>query len=281
MLARRGYDRVLIHREVSPFSSGRVVERVATGSRLSVYDFDDALMWSRRPTRGSLWSKSENCLRATQAVDRVIAGSEVLADWASQHNPDVRLIPTCVEPRDYDIKSCYEVHETPRLVWMGSPSTERYLNSIEDALLEVHRLTAARLTVISAGSASLGPLDSIVDRVAWWPGIERSLGEYDLAIAPLVDGPWERGKCAYKTLQYGAAGMPSVVSPVGANDLAARRLGLALAGTSSEWVGPIVELLGAPTSERVAIGIRARDAVNRHYSYSRWASDWLDAVGES
>jgi hypothetical protein len=57
-LARRQYDRVLIHREVSPFSSGRAIEQVAGGSALSAYDFDDALMWSPRSWKDHVWSSS-------------------------------------------------------------------------------------------------------------------------------------------------------------------------------------------------------------------------------
>tara|TARA_R100000750_G_scaffold32474_1_gene20768 strand:- start:62 stop:517 length:456 start_codon:yes stop_codon:yes gene_type:complete len=43
------------------------------------------------------------------------------------------------------------------------------------------------------------------------------LAGMDIGIMPLTDGPWERGKCGYKLVQYMAAGLPVVASPVGAN----------------------------------------------------------------
>lgn len=279
-LASRRYDRVLIQREISPFSSGGVIEQVAKRSSLSVYDFDDALMRTPSSRRDMLWSKSESCLRAVRAVDRVIAGNDYLADWATQHNSDVRVIPTCVEPGDYRMKDDYFVGGTPRLVWIGSPSTERYLHCIADALLDVHRQSGARLTVISAGEASMGRLDPMVDRVPWVPGVESNLGAYDVAVAPLIDGSWERGKCAYKVLQYGAAGLPSVVSPVGANGPVSDDLGYPMADSIDSWADSLLDLLRAGPSERCSVGMGARAAVEAKYSYSSWAVEWLSAIGE-
>lgn len=280
-LAHRDHGRVLIHREVTPFSSGGLAAGIAARSELSVYDFDDALMWTETRRPGGLWSKAESCLRTVRSVDRVIAGSEVLAEWAQKHNPNVELIPTCVDPGLYRLKSDYAVGENPRLVWLGSPSTEAYLQLVENPLLEVNRATGARLTVISAGSRSLGALDTMVDRVTWTPGVESRLSEYDVAIAPLGGGPWERGKCAYKVLQYGAAGLPSVLSPVGANAVAAKTLGLLTATESSTWAESIMDLLQSSAEEREAVGKTARSGVRDHYSFSRWEPEWLAAVGEA
>lgn len=249
-------------------------------SELSVYDFDDALMWLPSSRRAVPWSKAESCRLAVRAVDRVIAGSGALADWAGQHNPDVRLIPSCVEPGHYQVKRDFDIGRTPRLAWLGSPSTEKYLLSIADALLDVHRRSGARLTVISAGQTSLGRLDSMVDRVAWVPGVEFHLGVYDVAVAPLVDGPWERGKCAYKVLQYGAAGIPAVVSPVGANKSVSGDLGYLIADSMGAWVDALLDLLGAASADRRLVGMGARRAVEARYSFTAWAPEWLNAIGE-
>ena len=39
----------------------------------------------------------------------------------------------------------------------------------------------------------------------------------DIGLAPLPDNRFTKGKCGFKILQYAAAGLPVVASPVGAN----------------------------------------------------------------
>ena len=39
----------------------------------------------------------------------------------------------------------------------------------------------------------------------------------DIGVGPVPDAPYERGKCGYRLLQFGAAGVPFVASPVGVN----------------------------------------------------------------
>lgn len=279
VLGRRNFDTTLIHREITPFSSGGLSERIAGNSRLSVYDFDDALMWSPRSGISRIWSKAENCLRTVMAVDRVIAGSEVLAHWAAEHNSDVRLIPTCVEPREYPAKEDYSIRSEPRVVWIGSPSTERYLQMLAPSLARVHDEMGATLTVISAGTASLGKMDEFADRVDWTPTITQTLSGYDIAIAPLSDGPIERGKCAYKLLQYGAAGLPVVASPVGANAKVIEDLGLASASDALDWTNALMDLIRSPAHSRKQTGVEARKSVEALYSYESWQARWLGALG--
>ena len=53
--------------------------------------------------------------------------------------------------------------------------------------------------------ATWGPLTPFVDRVQWYRrGVHPA--DYDLAWRPCWTSARARGKCAYKMLQYGAAG---------------------------------------------------------------------------
>lgn len=289
-LSREHFSRLLIHKEVTPLSNGALAQRLVSRAELSVYDFDDAVMWTEQlaGNRGlspgrlarAVFSKARACEATVTATDRVIAGNEVLAEWASQHNRDVVLIPSCVELDDYTEKAKFEVGAIPRLVWVGSPATEPQLAVVAEALQEVHQATGARLTVISgANPQPLGAAEAMVDRVQWYPGVEATLAQYDLGLAPLLDQPYERGKSAYKILQYGASALPIVGSPVAANATVLSQLGQQVADSPQEWVDAIVDVLTASAAARAALGGQARQAVVAGYSYDAWQAVWLDAVG--
>lgn len=283
-LERAPLDVVLLSREASPFSHGGVEQTLLRRARWGVYDFDDTLQWDTG--RGSavrrLIPKHSKCRTCVSAADRVIAGNAMLATWAATWASDVVIIPTCVEPDAYLRPVDYAVRDVPRIGWIGSPSTEVHLQSIAAPLLGVHRRLGARLAVISRGSASFGPLDQMVDRTDWNPyRFPSDLASFDVAVAPLTDSLLARGKCAYKILQYGAAGLPCVGSPVGANLEVLTSLGAAIARTDTDWEDTLMFLLTARSSTRRAIGDAARRAVETGYSYNAWEPAMARALGLS
>lgn len=271
---------LVLSRGASPFSSGGIERSLLRQAGHSVYDFDDAIFLEPRNIRRRIWSEKRVWERSVGAADVVIAGSEVLAEAARAiRKDDVVLIPSCVEPDDYRKKQCYEIMGAPRGVWIGTPATEPFLETIADALLELNRRIGLRITVISAGRATLGRLDSMVDRLDWTPEtFHKQLAQADFGLMPLPNTPFERGKCAYKLLQYGAAALPIVGSPVGANVAALNRLGGTSATTRDDWVTAVSDIIAADQSERGQLGEAARLGVEAHYSYAAWGATWLKAT---
>jgi glycosyltransferase involved in cell wall biosynthesis len=273
---------VLISRQASPFSNGAVEERLLANAERGVYDFDDALMYAPLSATERVWSKRRIWRRSVEQADIVIAGNEYLAEAALQHNHEVVIIPSCVSPDSYVVKTNYELRESPRAVWLGSPATERYLSTVAESLLALHESRGLRLTVISAGDASLGSLDSMVDRVRWSENrYQKDLLEADFAIMPLDDTPWSRGKCAYKLLQYGAAGLPMVGSGVGVNVSVLSDLNGIMAATSDDWRDGMESLIDESAANRFERGRMARAAIIQNYSFAAWAPAWRRAVGVS
>lgn len=275
-LARRGSETLLLSRNASSLSTGALEARLLRSAARSVYDIDDALM----NLTGGPFPKERIWRRASEAADVCLVGNDYLADRASSVAREVVVVPSCVEVDAYTRKSDFTTGDVPVAVWMGSPGTEQFLRTVAEPLVAEHRRSGLRLRVISRGTASLGPLDVMVDREDWDVTTYTSvLASADLGIMPLVDDAvWAPGKCAYKLLQYGASGLPSIASPVGANALAIERLGSTAATDAAEWAQALRELVDASASTRAELGARARTAVTEHYSFGAWAPVWRRSV---
>ncbi|MFE3031426.1 glycosyltransferase [Streptomyces canus] len=278
----RGRPRLLLlHREASPLSRGWWERSLLSSAQFAVYDFDDALQWdvgdgglARR-----FAPKAQKARLAVSRADRVIAGNAVLAEWASRLQRDVVVIPSCVALEDYTAKTSYALHDPPRLGWIGSPDNEACLLLIAEALAEIHRCTGARLTLIGTTTPSLGSIEAFVDRVPWSPESQRTgLADMDIGLMPLPTDSYSLGKCGYKLLQYAAAGLPAVASPLGVNAELLHALGLPAAHSQDEWVTAVLGLIGASQAERERLGRGARSTAARRYSYDAWLPAWTAAL---
>jgi glycosyltransferase involved in cell wall biosynthesis len=278
----RSSDPVLIHRAATPMGRGGVEAHLLRHGRPGVFDFDDALQWEAAGAglARQMFPRAVAAVRSVAAADRVIAGNATLADWASAHNPDVRLIPSCIEPGYYVRKRDFSVNDPPVIGWIGSVSTERYLETIAGPLLEVHRRTGAVVVIVGAPVDRPGPLEEIVRRVPWTEAVvHNQAASWDVGIMPLADGLYERGKCGYKLLQYAAAGLPVLGSPVGVNREILAAMGAGAPASDAEWVDALVHVLGSSAASRAALGGRALGVVEHAYSYEAWQDRWVDAVG--
>ena len=128
------------------------------------------------------------------------------------------------------------------------------------------------LVVISEESPDLPGVS--IEHIPWSLATqERDLASLDVGVMPLADSPWSRGKCAYKLLQYMAAALPVVASPVGMNTqvLVDGENGLA-AASEDQWVEALTRLVCDPAlSER--LGAAGRRTAER-YGYPATAARW-------
>jgi glycosyltransferase involved in cell wall biosynthesis len=281
-LAGIGPQWLLLHREASPLSRGGLETDLLTAAAVAIYDFDDALYTDHG--EGPPWRrvapKAPKALAAARRADRVIAGNEILADWASRVARDVVVIPSCVAVEHYRPKMDYGLSDPPRLVWVGSADNEPVLLTIAGALGELNRRYGVRLTLIGVRRRSLGALEEMIDRVGWSERVQHdALAAADVGLMPLRDDEYSRGKCGYKLLQYAAAGLPAVASPVGTNASILSGLGLTAARSAGDWLDAVSAILEVSDSDRAALGRRARERAIERYSYSAWLGRWQDAVG--
>jgi len=152
-------------------------------------------------------------------VDMVVAGNRFLAEWFGQWCPSVHVVPTAVD--------CARIRPPARpppfplvIGWTGTSSNYGHLEQIAaplGAFFAAHR--QARFLVCADGPPRAPALRQLpVDFVRWTPADEvQVLHRMHVGIMPLEDGDQARGKCGFKLLQYMAAGVPFVASPIGMN----------------------------------------------------------------
>jgi glycosyltransferase involved in cell wall biosynthesis len=131
-----------------------------------------------------------------------------------------------------------------RLVWIGSKSTLRYLAEIKPALEEISsRFDNVVLRIISDEFLDLQNIP--VEKHPW--SLETQVTDLvtsDIGLAPLPDNRFTRGKCAFKILQYAAAGLPVVASLVGVNSMFVRDGVTGFVVTDlNEWSDRIAKLI--------------------------------------
>lgn len=206
----------------------------------------------------------------------VVAGNNYLAERARiAGSQNVQIVPTVVDIDRYPVVSKPLNRTEPCVVWIGSPSTLRYLYLLKNALRELAFETRFKLRVIG-GFVDIPGVN--IECVPWSETKEVSLiSECDVGIMPLLDSPWERGKCGYKLIQYMACGLPVVASPVGANfDIVESGRNGFLAYNDKEWMSHLRILLGDEKT-RLKMGRSGRVKVERMYSL-KIAADKLSGL---
>lgn len=234
----------------------------------TVFDFDDAIYY-RKPRRlgeapNRSWWRQSKFDATCRMADLVIAGNRTLAERADSATRRVEIIPTSVDMGKYQARRTAG-DSGPTLVWIGLPENLGYLELIRPVLAELNsKHTRLRLRVVSS-SFPRWP-DVRIDEVQWSRETEaEALASADVGLMPLTNDAWSRGKCAFKLLQYMAAGLPCVASAVGANKEAVipGETGF-LAGSSAQWF----EALDALISDgplRNSMGSAGRKHIKEHY----------------
>ncbi len=232
-------------------------------SKCFIFDLDDAIFCRDDG------SASPNAMRRFAQIvrlsDQIWAGNDYLADVARSYNKSVCILPTSLDPQKYR-HNLDKPLDSIDLVWIGSSSTRKYL---EQAIPVFERLaldvTSLRLIIVADFDLSLKNLKTVA--VPWSKTAEQeALGSAHIGIAPMVDNSWTRGKCGLKVLQYMAAGIPVVTSPVGVNEeIVEHGITGLLAEHPEEWETGIGKLIH-DSELRQTMGRLARSRVIKGFS---------------
>jgi glycosyltransferase involved in cell wall biosynthesis len=273
----RGYRAVLLQRKLLDPWEATLLRRHAT--RI-FYDVDDAVMYhAKRVGWFSRWRTTRRFAATAKAVDHVVAGNGYLADlFRKAGAPAATVVPTVVDPSRYQVKH-HAPTDMPRLVWIGSRSTLPYLRELVPTLEQAAReVPGLRLVTIADGTIENASIP--VEHIPWSAeGEAAGLARGDIGIAPTPCNPWTLGKCGFKIVQYMAAGLPVIASPIGANAEIVREgeTGF-LPANPSDWPALIAKL-SQDHELRARLGEAGRRRVVSDYSIERAANVWAELLG--
>jgi glycosyltransferase involved in cell wall biosynthesis len=215
----RKYDLVFIEKEIIPYFPSFPEYLLHLFHKKYVLDFDDAVFHnydqSKRKIIRVLFGKK--IPRILKHAAHVICGSQYLLNYCVRHNPEASLIPTVIEKEKYS----FSLQDRPDFIigWIGSFYTGKSLMIILPALKAFCEKHTCKIKLIGVNESVFNNFGGLpAEKIRWTAENERlELTTFDVGLAPLDDTAFNRGKCAFKIVQYMACGSTVICSPVGAN----------------------------------------------------------------
>jgi glycosyltransferase involved in cell wall biosynthesis len=242
-----------------------------------IYDFDDATMFHelehRKPLTGKNFIKFLNTINI---ADAVVAGNDFLVSFCKSNVTDIYKLPTPINTERY-FPLVKKNKKIVSLGWVGVPGSMGHLIKLLPILKNLSSKLPFELIVISKKNLFYRGLK--IRNIEWELDKENIyLNLIDIGLMPLDDSIWTNGKGGYKLIQYGAAGLPSIGSPVGINKeiIIHNKTGL-LASSADEWK-KYLELLINSTSLRKKMGREARKHVLKEYSLKAYAKKYAAII---
>ncbi len=272
------FDVAVVHRGMSLIGPAFPERRLARRTRL-VYDFDDAvhLLHTSEANRAFGWLKfPAKTAEICSFANAVTTGNGYLAAFARKYNSDVNIVPSSVDTAIYTPGASRARAERPVVGWMGSSTSQTYLEPFGPLL---SRIVAAGLSLKIVSDRRPTAFDFSFEWTPWSASSEVSdLRGFDIGIMPLPDTEWAKGKCAMKLLQYMGVGVPSIGSALGGN-LEVIRDGENgfLALTADEWLEKTLRIARDPNLAR-RLGDAGRQTVVERYSAEVCAGLFADVL---
>ena len=267
LLFNQSCDLVWMEKEALPWIPPYVESIFYKKSIPYIIDYDDAVFHRYdehpNPIVRYILSKKIKTVMARSSV--VVAGNKYIAYYAEKAGAQkVQIIPTVVDLSKYRIKKRFDSSNFT-IGWLGSPTTSRHINIAEEALKKYCRNENVEFRAMGALQKDL---DKIQGKLIPWNAETETneLIRFDVGIMPLPDTPWERGKCGFKLIQYMAAGLPIIASPVGVNqEIVEHGVNGFLARDTNDWMKYFKILRNDPDLGR-QMGFRGRKKVEEKYS---------------
>jgi L-malate glycosyltransferase len=234
-----------------------------------IYDFDDAVFAS--PDYFSLMSIIKGDYKSKFLIKnahQIILSSPFNLDYCKENNKlgSVTYIPCSLDLKRFTQKT-QQFSKPPTLGWTGTFSSKPYLDSIQPVLYELKKHIQYKIIFITNFDYELPGLD--LEVIKWSEENEiHDLHRIDIGLYPLTKSPWSLGKGGLKTLQYMAAGIPTISTDFGTvQDFVTHQDNGFLVNEQEDWINAVLRII-SDSALRERMIASARQTVEEGYSVS-------------
>jgi glycosyltransferase involved in cell wall biosynthesis len=263
----RNFDLLYIEKELFPYLPSLFEYLLKFADIKYIVDYDDAIFhdYDQHNNPFVRFFLKKKIAHVIAYSNYTITGSPYLTTYAKTFNQHVEEIPTSIDINKYQIVE--SVADSNFVIgWIGSKTTSKHIVSIASALHTFSKNHKCIIRLIGFDKSLIKYFTDIPVEVIEWSEKEEVnvIKTFSVGIMPLIDAPFERGKCGFKLVQYMACSVPTISTPLEANVKINRDNLNLFAGTPSEWISALEELYS--NREKYAeIGIKNRKIVEKYY----------------
>jgi glycosyltransferase involved in cell wall biosynthesis len=263
-----GFDVTVLQKRLLP---KLLLNRLRKNAKALVFEFDDVVTL-KRSDEGTIRespTKDRRFRRTVRVADAVITTNETLAEHARRMGAEserVHVLPTVIDLARWEPRGPSSDPTEVTIGWMGTPTNLPSVEIVRAPLVRLcRRYEKLKVKVVCESNLALEGVRLIHQPFSADYEVA-DVRSFDIAIAPLVEDPWTRGKLSTKLLAYFGAGLPVVASDVNANRLYIKdgENGF-LVGTLGQWEEKLAKLIDDPELRR-KIGAKARESAEKEFS---------------
>lgn len=236
----RSSDNIIIERELFPYLPYGIEQWFLKG-KTYILDFDDNV-WENYRGKLLLDGKYDHLVKNAAGV---IVGNHYLEHYVKKLNDTVITIPTVINLDHYQPDKSVQKFDRFSLVWIGSSVTYRYIKSFSSMFQQLSKLIDFDLIIIASRQLEIEKIEGVSMKFYDWSSETETvlLQQCHVGIMPLDNDDFSQGKSGFKLIQYQAAGLPMIASPIGENThIITDTINGYLVSSTSEWVTAVQSL---------------------------------------
>jgi len=178
-----------------------------------VFDLDDAVFYKNNSSK--LSQHKTDLDYVLKKSDHVIVGNNYLHQYSKRFATNTTIIPSLLDEQQYKLKKISSKKDF--FGWIGTSFNPANFKPIIDDIINLLEKQNQKLLIIS-NQYDLPQSDQI-DFIKWQLNNHFDyFSMFSVGLMPLENNDWNKGKCAFKLLEYIFMERPFIASAVGMNN---------------------------------------------------------------